>query len=242
MSTYLKDGDVEEGAAASLYPMMTENPELRWAFIRKIYAILTVQLLLTVAVCAVVVALHPTADFLVSTNLGRFLFNASLVMPFAILIPMYIFRQMHPVNFVFLGLYTLSISFLVGFACALTNGRAVLEAASVTVVLFLSLTLYTYWAARRGHDFQFLRPFLFSSLTTLIFFGFLQLFFPFSGIASMIYSIIGIIIFSGYVIYDTDDLIKRYSYDEYIWASCRLYLDIINLFLLLLRLFGSNRE
>lgn len=82
MSTYLKDGDVEEGAAAPLYPMMTENPELRWAFIRKIYAILTVQLLLTVAVCAVVVALHPTADFLVSTNLGRFLFKASLVMPF----------------------------------------------------------------------------------------------------------------------------------------------------------------
>ncbi|KAF3787510.1 BI1-like protein [Nymphaea thermarum] len=82
MSTYLKDGDVEEGAAAPLYPMMTENPELRWAFIRKIYAILTVQLLLTVAVCAVVVALHPTNDFLVSTNLGWFLFKASLVMPF----------------------------------------------------------------------------------------------------------------------------------------------------------------
>ena len=55
----------------------------------------------------------------------------------------------------------------------------------------------------------------------------------------MIYGGIASLIFSGFIIYDTDNLIKRYTYDEYIWASISLYLDIINLFLSLLNLFGA---
>lgn len=52
----------------------------------------------------------------------------------------------------------------------------------------------------------------------------------------MIYGGLGAIIFSGYIIYDTDNLIKRFSYDDYIWAAVSLYLDIINLFLALLNI------
>jgi protein lifeguard len=44
------------------------------------------------------------------------------------------------------------------------------------------------------------------------------------------------LIFCGYIIYDTDNVIKRYTYDEYIWAAVSLYLDVINLFLSLLQL------
>jgi FtsH-binding integral membrane protein len=51
----------------------------------------------------------------------------------------------------------------------------------------------------------------------------------------MIYGGLGALIFSGYIIYDTDNIIKRYTYDEYIWAAVSLYLDIINLFLSLLQ-------
>lgn len=55
----------------------------------------------------------------------------------------------------------------------------------------------------------------------------------------MIYGGLAAIIFCGYIIYDTDNLIKRYSYDEYIWAAVALYLDIINLFLALLTIFRA---
>ena len=41
----------------------------------------------------------------------------------------------------------------------------------------------------------------------------------------MIYGGIASLIFAGYIIYDTDNIIKRYSYDEYIWAAVSLYLD-----------------
>jgi protein lifeguard len=63
-----------------------------------------------------------------------------------------------------------------------------------------------------------------------------QIFFPLGKISVMIYGGLASLIFCGYIIYDTDNIIKRYTYDEYIWAAVALYLDIINLFLALLEL------
>lgn len=68
---------------------------------------------------------------------------------------------------------------------------------------------------------------------------FVQILFPMGRISVMIYGGLAAIIFCGYIIYDTDNLIKRYSYDEYIWAAVALYLDIINLFLALLTIFRA---
>jgi protein lifeguard len=63
-----------------------------------------------------------------------------------------------------------------------------------------------------------------------------QIFFPLGKISVMIYGGLASLIFCGYIIYDTDNVIKRYTYDEYIWAAVSLYLDVINLFLSLLQL------
>jgi FtsH-binding integral membrane protein len=65
-----RNNDLEAGASPLLYPSMTENPELRWGFIRKVYAILTAQLLLTIPVAATVYLVPPIAVFLVETWLG----------------------------------------------------------------------------------------------------------------------------------------------------------------------------
>lgn len=67
----------------------------------------------------------------------------------------------------------------------------------------------------------------------------MQIFFPLGKISLMIFGCLGSILFCGYIIYDTDNLIKRYAYDEYIWAAVSLYLDIINLFFSLLNVFRA---
>lgn len=82
---------------------------------------------------------------------------------------------------------------------------------------------------------NFSSPTLASGLDLWLFFG--QIFLPLGKISHVVYGCIAAIVFCGYIIYDTDNLIKRYSYDEYIWASVALYLDIINLFLSLLMIF-----
>ncbi|XP_058209903.1 protein LIFEGUARD 4-like isoform X3 [Rhododendron vialii] len=86
-------------------------------------------------------------------------------------------------------------------------GRVVLLAGTLTSIVVISSTLYTFWAAKNGWDFHFMGPFLFTSLLVLIAVALIQ---------------------------GTDNLIKRFNYNEYIWAAISLYLDIINLFLALL--------
>nr|GMD15490.1 BI1-like protein [Ipomoea batatas] len=192
-----RKSDVEAGGR-QLYPTMLENPQLRWSFIRKVYSIVSFQLLLTVAVASVVVTVHPIKHFFASTGAGLAVYIVLIITPFI--------------------------------------GRIILESAVLTAAVVVSLTLYTFWAAKRGHDFNFLGPFLFGAVMVLMLFALIQIFFPLGRISLMIYGGLASLIFCGYIIYDTDNLIKRYSYDEYIWASVSLYLDVINLFLSLLTL------
>lgn len=222
-----------------MYPMMLEPPAIRWAFIRKIYSIIAIQLLVTIAVAAVVVSVHPIAVFFVSTGAGLALYILLIILPFIVLCPLYYYHQRHPVNYLLLGIFTVSLAFAVGLTCAFTSGKVILESVILTAAVVVSLTLYTFWAARRGHDFNFLGPFLFGAVFVLILFALIQVLFPLGKISVMIYGCLASIIFCGYIVYDTDNLIKRYSYDEYIWAAVCLYLDIINLFLSILTIFRA---
>lgn len=66
--------DVESGTSEPLYPMMSEAPELRWAFIRKVYSVVAIQLLLTAVVAAVVVSFRPISTFFSTTYAGLFVY------------------------------------------------------------------------------------------------------------------------------------------------------------------------
>ncbi|XP_027350202.1 protein LIFEGUARD 4-like [Abrus precatorius] len=229
----------EDGTVRGLYPTMLENPELRWSFIRKVYAIITLQLLLTIAVASVVVFVPPIAHFFVGSTQGLILYVLLIFVPFITLCPLYYYHKKHPLNYFLLFIFTVTLAFAVGLTCAFTSGRVILESVILTTVVVVSLTLYTFWAAKRGHDFSFLGPFLFGALLVLMVFAFIQLLFPLGKLSMTIYGCLASILFCGYIIYDTDNLIKRFSYDEYIWASVSLYLDIINLFLALLTVFRA---
>lgn len=226
------EDDLESGGA--LYPGISSGENLlRLGFIRKVYGILSTQLLLTTLVASVIVAFPSVAAFFI-TNSGLYVFLS--ILPLILMCPLYVYRQRHPVNLFLLGLFTVTMSITVGAACAFTSGKVVLEALILTSAVVVSLTAYTFWAARKGYDFSFLGPMLFASLFTLILFGFIQIFFPLGNLSQTIYGGLAAVIFSGYIVYDTFNLIERHSYDEYIWASISLYLDILNLFITLLNL------
>ncbi|XP_078446635.1 bax inhibitor-1 family protein [Wolffia australiana] len=225
------DFDLESGG---LYPGISLGDSvLRWAFIRKVYGILAAQIVLTTIVSAVTVLYSPVNDLLRGSP-GLVL--AFAVLQLVLLFPLYHYQQRHPLNLFLLGIFTLCLSVTVGVACANTQGKIVLQALVITSGVVLSLTGYTFWAAKKGKDFSFLGPALFASLLVLVLTSFIQIFFPFGSTGTAIFGAIGALIFSAYIIYDTDNLIKRFTYDQYIWASVTLYLDIINLFLFIMDL------
>ncbi|KAH7297934.1 hypothetical protein KP509_25G019600 [Ceratopteris richardii] len=234
-----KEDHLYDEEAAVLYPgLSADESQLRWGLIRKVYGILGTQLLLTSIVAGIVVLCRPVSAFLLNSPVLVFFIA---IAPFIVMVPMYFYRQKHPVNLLLLALFTIVLSLSVGFSCAFTSGEIVLEALILTAVVVLSLTAYTFWASRKGYDFSFMGPFLFTSLIILCVFGFVQIFFPLGPLSSMIYGGLGALLFCGYIIYDTSNLIKIYSYDEYLWASVVLYLDILNLFLMLMDMLKGNR-
>ncbi|KAH9764863.1 protein lifeguard 4 [Citrus sinensis] len=240
-------GDVERGTT-ELYPGMIEPPEIRWAFIRKVYAIVAMQILLTIAVASVVVFVKPIHKFLASGTPGLVLLIVVFILTLLLICPLFAYRKRHPWNFVLLVLFTILLSFTLGVACAFSKGeklnwylkpklvsnahwKIILEAFILTGAAVAGLTLYTFWAVKRGKDFSFLGPFLSASLL---------FFFRVGKVAHMIYGLMGAIIFSGYIVYDTNNLIKRYTYDEYITAAIELYLDIVNIFIAFLQMLGAT--
>ena len=52
----------------------------------------------------------------------------------------------------------------------------------------------------------------------------------------------GAVVFSLYIVYDVHEIAKRLSPDEYIPAAISLYLDILNLFLHILRILASLQD
>jgi protein lifeguard len=68
----------------------------------------------------------------------------------------------------------------------------------------------------------------------------MQFLLPLGKVATTIYGCLGALVFSGYIIYDTDNLIKRHSYDEYVLAAISLYLDVINIFMYIVTCLTSS--
>ena len=81
---------------------------------------------------------------------------------------------------------------------------------------------------------------LMSILTSLIVWSFFCMMFGFS--TGALYSWIGTLLFCGFIVIDTQMIIHKLGYDDYIIASIELYLDIINLFLFILRILGGGRS
>ncbi|MFQ6646139.1 hypothetical protein Gotur_018997 [Gossypium turneri] len=202
--------DLESGDTLYRGLSYGEN-QLRWGFIRKVYGILAAQLVLTTVVSAFVVFSAPVNELL-RGNSGILLFLC--------LVPFICKNYAKPLFY------------------QMISGRIVLEALILTAGVVASLTGYTFWASKKGKDFSFLGPILFTTLIILILTGLIQMFFPLSSTSTAVYGGFSALIFCGYIVYDTDNLIKRFIYDDYILASATLYLDILNLFISILRGFA----
>ena len=76
----------------------------------------------------------------------------------------------------------------------------------------------------------------------MVLFGFMAAFFPHNSTIELAYSGIAALIFSGYILVDTQLVMRHFNLEEEIAAAIALYLDIINLFLAILRILNSQQN
>jgi FtsH-binding integral membrane protein len=119
-----------------------------------------------------------------------------------------------------------------------TRPGIIAQAATLTLGAFGILTLYAFVSRR---DFNAWGSFLTVGLWVLIGTSLLNLFFR-SAMADVWLAGVTVLLFSGLLIYDTWRLRNRYGPDEYVGAAVQIYLDLLNMFMAILRLLGSRRN
>ena len=115
----------------------------------------------------------------------------------------------------------------------------------ITAGTFGAMSLYGYTTKR---DLTKLGGFLFMGLIGVIIASIVNIFFQ-SGMMAFVISVIGVLVFVGLTAYDTQKIKNMYLASDSgelmgkkaVMGALTLYLDFINLFIMLLRLFGQRR-
>jgi uncharacterized protein len=126
------------------------------------------------------------------------------------------------------------------------TGQSISTVFFVTAAAFGALSLYGYTT---GRDLSAMGSFLIMGLFGIIIASIVNLFIGSSALQFAI-SVIGVLVFSGLTAYDTQRIKEMYFAGDdavvagrkAIMGALTLYLDFINLFVMLLQLFGQNRE
>ena len=119
-----------------------------------------------------------------------------------------------------------------------TQPGLIAQAATLTLGAFGILTLYAFVSRR---DFSAWGSFLMVGLWVLIGTMLLNLFFR-NSMVDVWLAGVTVLLFSGLLIYDTWRLRNHYGPDEYVGAAVQIYLDLLNMFMAILRLLGSRRN
>src|SRR6516164_3181694 len=143
--------------------------------------------------------------------------------------------------FVYAGLLGVSLASIF----LIYTGTSIARVFFISAASFGALSLYGYTTQR---DLTSIGSFMFMGLIGIIIASLVNIFLHSSGLSWAI-SIIGVLVFAGLTAYDTQAIKEMYDpMDDgtvggrkAVMGALRLYLDFINLFLMLLRLFGDRR-
>ncbi|XP_030645226.1 glutamate receptor, ionotropic, N-methyl D-aspartate-associated protein 1a (glutamate binding) [Chanos chanos] len=219
-----------------------EDKTIRQAFIRKVFMVLTVQLMVTFSFVAVFTFVHDVKVFVRQNNWTYYVSYAIFFVSLIVLSCCGDFRRKHPWNLVALSILTLSLSYMVGMIASFYDTDTVIMAVGITAVVCFTVVLFSL---QSKYDFTSCRGVLFVCLIVLLLFSLLCIFIR-NKILHIVYASLGALLFTCFLAVDTQLLLGNkklaLSPEEYIFAALNLYTDIINIFLYILAIVGRSRE
>ncbi|XP_070491331.1 protein lifeguard 1-like [Chironomus tepperi] len=215
---------------------------IRNGFIQKVFSIVSAQLTFTVAMIALFQFHEGALSFAYRNtwmlNVAMFsTLGLSLLMSFSTSI-----RRTAPLNLIILGSYTVCQGFLVALISSFYEVEEVFYAVGLTAAIVFGLATY---ASMTKEDFT-MKGGMFASALMALMLGSLVSIFYRGEFFSFMLSVAGAAIFSMYIIYDLQlimgDKSLSISPEEYIFASLNLYVDIMRIFLELLKILRYLNE
>lgn len=207
----------------------------RAALVRRTYALVFVSVLFTIAGATFALS-QPSLLQAVAEH--PFL---SLIAAMAPLVVVTRARESFPANIGLVLLFTFVMG-VISSPVLYVYGRAqpglITQAAVLTIGAFGVLTLYAFVSRR---DFSAWGSFFVMGLWVLIGTSLLNVYFK-NPAMDLWLAGITVLVFSGLLIFDTWRIRNVYGPDEYVQAAVNIYLDLLNLFMGLLRILGGRRS
>lgn len=238
------DSDAEGGNYGTDLGIGFTDKAVRRGFIRKVYGILLCQLLVTGAFIAVFTFSEPVR---VWSRQSQWLYIVALVVLLVCMLAMACcegVRRKSPMNYIFLGVFTIAEAFMLGTMVAKFDAESILIAVGACAAVSLALTLFAF---QTKWDFTACGGMMCALVVVLFICGIVMIFVPYSKYAMIGYGALGAVVFSLFIVYDTQLMLggkHKYTLDpeEYVFAALNLYLDIINLFMYILLIVGASRS
>lgn len=205
----------------------------RLAFVRKVYALFFVATLFAIGGALLGLAFPPLMSLIAEHPIVTFILLIGGVMGAQAV------RHVPGVNLAALFGFTTLTGVIISpllYVVGQTNPGSILQAGVMTVVIFGGLTAYVFVS---GRDFSFLRGLVTVGLLVVIGAGVINIFVGSLGMGFAI-AAATLLLFAGFVLYDTSNIIRRYPTNEYVAGALSLYLDAFNIFLALLRLLNRR--
>ncbi|CAH2717386.1 MULTISPECIES: Bax inhibitor-1/YccA family protein [Neobacillus] len=168
------------------------------------------------------------------------LFMPLAILEFVMIMSAFLFRRKKAISYSFLYIFTfisgITMFPIVNHYLTTVGGNVVVMAFASTTVVFTGVAIY---ATKSKRNFSFLGGFLLAALLALVAISIFNIFSPLGSTAMLAYSFIGVLVFSGYVLFDFNRM-KHHGVraEEVPLMALNLYLDFINLFISILRILG----
>jgi protein lifeguard len=120
------------------------DESIRKGFIKKVYSILTVQLSFTLAIIAMFVFHEPTKKWVARHHELFWISFGVLIVTMIALACCESVRRKSPMNFIFLALFTMAQSFMLGIMSAVYDPDLVLMAVGITAAVTFGLTIFAF--------------------------------------------------------------------------------------------------
>ena len=226
-----------EGGWGSLQAQTAAEASLaeRLSFIRKVYALFFVATLFAIGGVWLGFAFPPL--MIAAANHP---FIALFVMIGAVMGAQAV-RHVRGVNLLALFGFTTLTGLIISplmYIVGRENPSSILQAGVLTVGIFGGLTAYVFISKR---DFSFLRGMVTTGLIVVVLAALLNMFLGSSALGFAV-AAASLLLFAGFVLYDTSNIIRRYPTNEYVAGALSLYLDAFNIFLALIRILNSDRR
>ena len=219
----------------SMTPAALATADARAGFLRKTYA------LLLAAIATLVVTLWAAGNVEPVRNLATSMWQTIHATKYGWLLylglfmggswAVHAFAERKPLNlvlfFAFAGLMGLLLAPLIyGVLARGASGVTMInQAALITALTFSGLTAYVFYS---GKSFSFLGGALSIAMFGLFAVGIASYLFGFN--VGIWYSVAIVALFTGYILYDTGQILHHYPTTAYVSAACVLFVDVIMLF------------